>query len=51
MLNTEAAPEDIEDISECRLRLSGDEDNIVHQALHGHVETVGVSQHLDCSSV
>ena len=50
MVNAKAAPEDIEDVSEGRLRLGGVEDNVVHQALHGHVETVGVGQHLDCSS-
>ena len=47
ILNTETAPEDIEDASEGGTRLGGDEDHIVHEALHGHVETVGVSQHLD----
>ena len=58
ILNTETAPEDIEDVSEGetrvgvvvgvgQTRVGGDEDDIVHEALHGHVETVGVSQHLD----
>ena len=47
ILNTETAPEDIEDVSEGGTCLGGDEDDVVHEALHGHVETVGVSQHLD----
>ena len=51
IFNTEATPEDIENISEGRLRLGGDEDNVVHQALHSHVETVGVSQHLNLLNV
>ena len=51
MFNAKAAPEHIEDVSEARRCLGGDEDNVVHQALHSHVETVGVRQHLDCLSV
>ena len=47
IFNAEATPEDIEDVSKGRPRLAGDENNVVHQTFHGHVETVGVSQHLD----
>ena len=50
IFDTESAPEDIEDISEGGTRLRQEcrnEDDVVHQALHRHVETVGISQHLD----
>ena len=46
-MNTESAEEDIEDTSVGRRRLRRHEDNVVHQTLHGHVETVGISQDLD----
>ena len=49
IFNTESTPEDIEDISEAGTRgiRRRNEDDVVHQALHCHVETVGISQHLD----
>ena len=55
-MNTEAAPENVESISEEVAGLGGEgtrcwwnEHYIVHQTLHCHVQTVGVGQHLDYS--
>ena len=56
ILNTEAAQENVESISEEVAGLGGEgtrcwwnEHYIVHQTLHCHVQTVGVGQHLDYS--
>ena len=46
--NTDATPEDVEDVHEVGTGLR-DEDNVVHQALHGHVETIGIGQNLKIS--
>ena len=49
IFNAEATPEDIEDIpifGGVEVEVCRNEDNVVHQAFHGHVETVGISQDL-----